>query len=201
MTPDGEQFLRYAPTFLAALAAGPSTGGRATGTSIGARDRQRGDPVATAFARLGCLNAAFASGDRTSSPVDVPQDLITQVAAGLVNAAAMYAPPHRPGLKIGPLALAYILSEGGCGYFRMHAAAPHIASGRLHIVPGMPQFDYPIYAVYSSTADDSLLSPALAGLRAVSSKQSEESLIDRATSRPNAAATEGSRAGRGKSAA
>src|SRR5439155_20904900 len=32
--------------------------------------------------------------------VDVPQDLINQVAAGLVDAAVMYAPPHRPGLKI-----------------------------------------------------------------------------------------------------
>jgi DNA-binding transcriptional LysR family regulator len=184
--------------------------------------------------------------------VDVPQDLITQVAAGLVDVAVMYAPPHRPGLKIdllleeklipvttnpkestiggsgyvgagwghdfardfsasfpeaaspglfanlGPLALAYILSEGGCGYFRMHAVAPYIASGRLHIVPGMPQFDYPIYAVYSSTADDSLLSPALAGLRAVSSKQSEESLVDHTTSPTNTASTEESRPRRGK---
>jgi LysR family transcriptional regulator, flagellar master operon regulator len=32
--------------------------------------------------------------------VDVPQDLITHVAAGLVDAALMYAPSHRPGLKV-----------------------------------------------------------------------------------------------------
>ena len=32
--------------------------------------------------------------------VDVPQDLITHVAAGLVDIAIMYAPPHRPGLEI-----------------------------------------------------------------------------------------------------
>lgn len=32
--------------------------------------------------------------------VDVPQDLINQVAGGLVDVAVMYAPPHRPGLKI-----------------------------------------------------------------------------------------------------
>src|SRR5690606_8632133 len=32
--------------------------------------------------------------------VDVPHDLIDQVAAGLVDMAVMYAPPHRPGLKI-----------------------------------------------------------------------------------------------------
>ena len=32
--------------------------------------------------------------------VDVPQDLINQVASGLVDVAIMYAPQHRPGLKI-----------------------------------------------------------------------------------------------------
>ena len=32
--------------------------------------------------------------------VDVPQDLINQVAGGLVDVAIMYAPQHRPGLKI-----------------------------------------------------------------------------------------------------
>jgi DNA-binding transcriptional LysR family regulator len=32
--------------------------------------------------------------------VDVPQDLINHVAGGLVDVAIMYAPQHRPGLKI-----------------------------------------------------------------------------------------------------
>ncbi len=32
--------------------------------------------------------------------VDVPQDLINQVASGMVDVAIMYAPQHRPGLKI-----------------------------------------------------------------------------------------------------
>src|SRR6185312_7568117 len=102
--------------------------------------------------------------------VDVPQDLINQVAAGLVDVAIMYAPQHRPGLKIdllmeeelvltttdpntnsiddryvsvdwgpefalhhgvsfpeaspglfsdlGPLALSYLLAEGGSAYLR-----------------------------------------------------------------------------------
>ena len=109
--------------------------------------------------------------------VDVPQDLITHVAAGLVDIAIMYAPQHRPGLEIdllmeeelvlvttdlkayragdpqyvhvewgpdfslhhavsfpestpslvanlGPLALNYVLLEGGSGYFRMNAVRP-----------------------------------------------------------------------------
>lgn len=156
--------------------------------------------------------------------VDVPQDLINQVADGLVDVAVMYAPPHRPGLRIdllleeelvmvttanpeigvvdaadlvsvdwgpsfardysssfpdaaspglfvnlGPLALSYILSAGGSGYFRMHAVEQHLASGKLHLVPGMPRFSFPIYVVYSTSLDDHLIGPALAGLRAVSS--------------------------------
>jgi LysR family transcriptional regulator, flagellar master operon regulator len=32
--------------------------------------------------------------------VDVPQDLINHVASGLIDVAIMYAPQHRPGLKI-----------------------------------------------------------------------------------------------------
>ncbi len=158
--------------------------------------------------------------------VDVPQDLINQVASGLVDVAIMYAPQHRPGLEIdllmeeklvlvtsdpegrltgeteyvhvdwgpdfalhhdisypdvtpgffanlGPLALSYVLSAGGSGYFRMRAVRPHLASGRLHIVRGMPQFSYPVYAVHSANADDSVLDPALAGLHAVLAAQAE----------------------------
>jgi LysR family transcriptional regulator, flagellar master operon regulator len=147
----------------------------------------------------------------------VPQDLINQVAGGLVDVAIMYAPQHRPGLKIdllmeeelvlvttdpaasgieldcvhvdwgpdftlhhgvsfpdatpalvanlGPLALSYVLSAGGFGYFRMQAVHHHVEAGRLHLVPGAPRFSYPVYLVYSANADEGVLAPALAGLR------------------------------------
>ena len=149
--------------------------------------------------------------------VDVPQDLINQVAGGLVDIAIMYAPQHRPGLKIdllmeeelvlattepaasgnqldyvhvdwgpdftlhhgvsfpdatptlfanlGPLALSYVLSAGGSGYFRMQAVHHHLEAGRLHLVAGAPRFSYPVYVVYSANADEGVLAPALAGLR------------------------------------
>ncbi|ABR64143.1 LysR family transcriptional regulator [Sinorhizobium medicae] len=152
--------------------------------------------------------------------VDVPRDLINQVASGMVDAAIMYAPQHRPGLEIdllmeeklvlatsdpamglkktsyvhtdwgpdfalhrdmnfpdvepdlsfdfGPLALSYVLASGGCGYFRMSAVKPHLAAGQLHLVPGMPQYSYPVYMVRSANADEGVLGPALAGLRAIS---------------------------------
>ena len=82
----------------------------------------------------------------------------------------MSFPEITPSLfvNLGPLGLSYLLSAGGSGYFRMHAVQPHIASGRLHLVPGTPQFSYPVYVVHSANADDDVLGPALAGLRTVS---------------------------------
>jgi DNA-binding transcriptional LysR family regulator len=158
--------------------------------------------------------------------VDVPTDMTEQVASGLVDVAIMYAPQHRPGLRIdllldeklvlvstepatsafdgkgyvymdwgadfelnhgmnfpdlvpdvfidlGPLALNYVLSAGGSGYFRMSVVQPYVNSGQLHLVPDMPQFSYPIYAVHHATADESVLGPALAGLHEVAAPRSE----------------------------
>ena len=76
-------------------------------------------------------------------------------------------------VNLGPLGLSYVLQVGGSGYFRVSAVKPHVAAGRLHIVPGMPQFSYPIYSVRSATADDAIVGPALAGLRIVSTAQVE----------------------------
>ncbi|MGH8745744.1 MAG: LysR family transcriptional regulator, partial [Burkholderiales bacterium] len=56
-------------------------------------------------------------------------------------------------VDLGPLGLQYILKAGGSGYFRTHAVAPHLRSGRLSLVRGAPEFLYPAYAVYSQDAD------------------------------------------------
>lgn len=158
--------------------------------------------------------------------VDVPQDLIKQVASGMVDIAIMHAPQQLPGLKIdllleeklvlvtsdpearfmdgtdylyidwgpdftiqhgmnfpdvspdlfvdlGPLALSYVLSAGGSGYFRMSAVQSHLATGALHLVPEMPQFSCPVYAVHSANADMAIVGPALAGLHSVSHASTE----------------------------
>ena len=222
LTPAGEQFLRYAPTFV----------------QLWQRMRQQVavPPGHRSLLTIGGevtlwqpLVLDWALWMRRSLPdialrvhVDVPQDLINQVAAGLVDAAVMYAPPHRPGLKIDLLldeklvlvatdpevgtvdaaglclrglgpgiragvrlelsrrpqprtlrqprstrARATSLQPAGPAYCRMRTVEPYLAAGRLYLVPGMPQFSYPIYAVSSSDADESLLGPALAGLREV----------------------------------
>ncbi|MQW99351.1 LysR family transcriptional regulator, partial [Sinorhizobium fredii] len=53
-------------------------------------------------------------------------------------------------------------------YFRMSAVAPHLAARELYLVPDMPQYSYPVYSVRSANADESVVGPALAGLRAIS---------------------------------
>lgn len=76
--------------------------------------------------------------------------------------------------NLGPLALGYVLLEGGSGYFRMHAVQPHLEAGELHLVPGAPHFSFPVYALHSATADPATLATALAVLRAVSTAEVNE---------------------------
>jgi LysR family transcriptional regulator, flagellar master operon regulator len=84
-----------------------------------------------------------------------------------------YPELSNPGtyVGLGPLGLQYILKAGGSGYFRQHAAAPYLRSGRLSLVRGAPEFLYPAYAVYSEEADAKIVTPALAGLRHIAEAQ------------------------------
>ncbi len=222
LTPAGEQFLRFAPTFV----------------QLWQRVRQQ---VAVPEGHRAVLTVGsevslwqpllldWVKAMRHSHPdialrvhVDVPQDLITHVASGLVDVAIMYAPQHRPGLEIdllmeeelvlvttdlqtdassdphyvhvewgpdfslhhavsfpdsthslvanlGPLALSFILSEGGSGYFRMNTVRPYLQSGKLHLVPGAPQFSFPVYALHPVSVDVNTLNSALTVLRTVAS--------------------------------
>jgi LysR family transcriptional regulator, flagellar master operon regulator len=228
LTPAGQQLLRYAPTFVQLWqrvrhqVAVPE--GHSSVLAVGSE-----------VALWQPLLLDWVLWMRRSAPqialriqVDVPPDLINQVANGLVDIAVMYAPPHKPGLTIdllleeklvmvttdrdgdvgastkvvavdwgpsfaaeyassfpdapspelsvnlGPLALAYVLSAGGAGYFRRQAVEPHLATGELRLVPGMPQFSYPIYAVYATDLEAGLVGTALEGLRAVASVPSEQ---------------------------
>jgi DNA-binding transcriptional LysR family regulator len=70
--------------------------------------------------------------------------------------------------SFGPLGLEYLLAVGGAGYFRQNVVKEHLQEGRLHRVPGAPEFLYPAFAVYAADADMAVLAPALAGMRQVS---------------------------------
>jgi LysR family transcriptional regulator, flagellar master operon regulator len=223
LTPAGDQFLRFAPTFVqlwqrARHQVAVPAGHRAVLT-VGS-EVSLWQPLLLEWVRL------MRRSHRDIAlrvHVDVPQDLIAHVAAGLVDIAIMYAPPHRPGLEIdllveeelvlvttdlkayraddlgyvhvewgpdfslhygasfpdtipslvanlGPLALRYVLSEGGSGYFRRHAVQSYLKSGKLHLVPGAPQFSFPVYAVHSTNVDASTLGAALTVLRAAAKR-------------------------------
>jgi len=218
LTPAGEQFLRFAPTFVqlwqrAKQQVAVPEGHRAVLT-IGS-EVSLWQPLLVEWVRL----------MRRSHPdialrvhVDVPQDLITHVAAGLVDIAIMYAPQHRPGLEVdllmeeelvlvttdlkkyrtgepqyvhvewgpdfalhhavsfpditpslvanlGPLALNYVLLEGGSGYFRTRAVQPYLKSRQLRLVPDAPRFSFPVYAVHSVNVEAETLGAALTVLR------------------------------------
>ena len=226
LTPAGEQFMRHAPMFVQlwqrTLQQVAVPRGRRAVLTVGS-EVSLWQPLLlnwVLWMRRSLRDIAL------RVHVDVPQDLINQVASGMVDVAIMYAPQHRPGLKIdllteeklvlvttdpesrplggadyvymdwgpdfalhhdinfpdvapdlsfdlGPLALSYLLSAGGSGYVRMSAVQPHLADGRLHLVPEMPQFSYPVYAVQSANADETVVGPALAGLHSISNRNAE----------------------------
>jgi DNA-binding transcriptional LysR family regulator len=100
LTPAGEQFLRYAPTFVqlwqrARQQVAVPPGHRAILT-IGS-EVSLWQPLLLDWV-LWMRRSLHDIALRVH--VDVPQDLINQVASGLVDVAIMYAPQHRPGLKI-----------------------------------------------------------------------------------------------------
>jgi len=51
-------------------------------------------------------------------------------------------------LNLGPLAINYILQNGGRGYFRTRVVQKQIEEGKLEQVPDSPEFSYPIYLVF-----------------------------------------------------
>ena len=69
-------------------------------------------------------------------------------------------------ISYGPLALDYMLANGGSGYFRMGAVRPYIDEGRLALVPDSPEFSYSAYAVHSTKADEDVMARIRSGLRA-----------------------------------
>jgi len=70
-------------------------------------------------------------------------------------------------LNHGPLALQYILAEGGSGYFRTRVVQSYLNSGALERVEKAPEFNFPVYLVYARERDSEVLQQAFALLRDV----------------------------------
>jgi len=71
---------------------------------------------------------------------------------------------------LGAVGLNYILKVGGTGYFRMSSVRPHLAGGRLSLVPNAPEFHYPAFVVYPVNNDNESLEPALQGLQHIAAE-------------------------------
>jgi DNA-binding transcriptional LysR family regulator len=69
--------------------------------------------------------------------------------------------------NLGPLALQYILENGGSGYFRTRVVRTYLESGALEPVTKAPEFSYPTYLVYSRDRDSATLQHAFDLLREV----------------------------------
>jgi DNA-binding transcriptional LysR family regulator len=103
LTPAGEQFLRYAPNFVQLwerarhqVAVPP---GRTSVLAIGG-ELSLWHPLMLDWLLWMRRSAADIA---LRVQVDLPEGLITQVAEGMLDVAVMYAPRHRPGLKVEQL--------------------------------------------------------------------------------------------------
>ncbi|MFB4393554.1 MULTISPECIES: LysR family transcriptional regulator [unclassified Pseudomonas] len=67
--------------------------------------------------------------------------------------------------NLGPLALQFILDQGGSGYFRTRVVQAYLDSGVLERVPQAPEFTYPTFLVYARERDSHALQQAMAVLR------------------------------------
>lgn len=88
--------------------------------------------------------------------------------------AAFPEHPNPPvAISLGPLALTYLLSVGGSGYFRAGTVAPLLEQGQLHPVRGAPEFSHSACVVYTAEHDGDALSRARQGLHLVARDQAD----------------------------
>ena len=92
-------------------------------------------------------------------------------------------------ISLGPLALTYILTVGGCGYFRIGTARPFLANGRLYRVDGAPEFSHSAYTIYTDRSDADLINRIRSGLRIIAAGNERPGLSNGIGSRPRAKST------------
>lgn len=72
-------------------------------------------------------------------------------------------------MNIGWLGLNQIRATGGSGYFPLHMVREDESAGRLHRVPGVPEFRLPAYVCFPAKTDSPVLQLALESMRRVAS--------------------------------
>lgn len=68
-------------------------------------------------------------------------------------------------ISLGPLALTYLLTVGGSGYFRRGTVLPFLRDGRLFAVADAPEFSHSTHIVYGEHVDREVLDRVRSGLK------------------------------------
>jgi DNA-binding transcriptional LysR family regulator len=78
-------------------------------------------------------------------------------------------------ISLDQLALTYLLTVGGCGYFRDSTAQPFLDQGRLHRVKNAPEFSHSAYAVYAGRSNSDVINQVRHGLKSVAASRNKPS--------------------------
>ncbi|CDG84082.1 LysR family transcriptional regulator [Janthinobacterium agaricidamnosum] len=89
-------------------------------------------------------------------------------------------------VSLGPLALTYLLSVGGAGYFRSGTVQPFLDAGQLYRVAGAPEFSHSVYAVHAGQGGNPTVERARGGLREVAAGHGGAGLRHTIEARPQA---------------
>ncbi|KZY35595.1 LysR family transcriptional regulator [Alcanivorax sp. HI0044] len=76
-------------------------------------------------------------------------------------------------MDLGPLAIQYLVTNGGSGYFRTRVAQPYLESGALVREIDAPEFSYPVFLVYSRARKSAQLERAFSVLQTTLARQAE----------------------------
>jgi len=73
--------------------------------------------------------------------------------------------------NIGWLGVQQMRANGGSAYLPLRMVRDELAAGRMHRIPGAPEFPLPAYMVYPLDREDPLLAQALKGLRQLAGEE------------------------------
>lgn len=82
--------------------------------------------------------------------------------------------PHkqhpRISFTVGPLALTYLLNNGGSAYLPKRLADPFLDEGKLHEVPHMPSFGFMVHMSWRNSTKQLLIKEAITYLKAIAKR-------------------------------
>jgi DNA-binding transcriptional LysR family regulator len=90
-----------------------------------------------------------------------------------INHQAAYPDHPNPpvSISLGPLALTYLLTVGGAGYFRAGTVRPFLEDATLFRVAGAPEFSHSAYVVHATGPHTESLARAREGLHVVAKRE------------------------------